>query len=59
VVVVSGYIWVIAGIVLVLSPYRFRKTLSFWIRNDFRCRLLGAMGTAYGTLLMLLGLKFF
>jgi hypothetical protein len=59
VVVVSVYIWVIAGIVLVLSPYRFRTTLGFWIRNDSRCRLLGAMGTAYGALLVLLGLKLF
>jgi hypothetical protein len=59
VVVVSVYVWVIAGMALVLAPYRFRTTLRFWVQNDVRCRLLGAATTAYGAALLLLGLNYY
>lgn len=46
-----AYCWVVAGIILVLSPYRFRKAFAFWIENDARCRVMGLLTMVVGGLL--------
>ena len=57
VVVLLVYLWVIAGMILMLSPFRFRKALSFWIESDVRRRLLGNLGLALGLAMVAMGLK--
>lgn len=52
-----AYAWVIAGILLVLSPYRFRQAAAFWITTDKRCRLAGLLRLAAAALLLGLGLR--
>jgi uncharacterized protein YjeT (DUF2065 family) len=48
---------VVKGIVLVLSPYQFRRGVDFWIRGQtVRCRLLGGLALGAGLLLVVLGL---
>ena len=53
---VLAYLWVIAGITLILSPYRFRKVAEFMTRTDQRTRVLGAARLALGLLVLSLGL---
>lgn len=52
--VVLAYTWVVAGIVLVLSPFKFRKTVEWSCATDARCRFWGALGVALGVLLVLI-----
>ena len=57
VVTVLVYVSVVAGIILVLNPYRFRQVMAFWVRDSDRCRIGGAIGVLVGGILILLGLK--
>lgn len=57
--VVVAYTWVVAGMVLVLGPYWFRKTVEVICRTDARCRVTGAVGLAIGVWLLVLGLTVF
>jgi len=59
VMTVLAYVWVVAGMVLVLSPFRFRQTAAFATRTDARCRLGGLGRVALGLLLLVLGLNVF
>jgi hypothetical protein len=52
--VVLAYTWVIAGIMLVLSPFKFRKTAEWACATDARCRFWGGLGVALGALLALI-----
>ena len=56
VVVVLAYVFVVCGLMLVLSPCRFRMAMAVWIKSDTRCRCWGVMGMAVGLLVILLGL---
>jgi len=51
-----AYLWVIAGTMLVLSPYRFRHAVERCCATDNRCRLAGGVGVVVGCILM--GLSF-
>lgn len=59
VIMVVAYVWAVAGIVLVLSPYYFRRVAEWAHRTDGRCRLLGALRFGLGLLLLGLGLAVF
>ena len=59
VMTVLAYVWVVAGIVLVLSPFRFRQVAGFATRTDARCRIGGLIRMALGLLLLALGLTVF
>lgn len=56
VVTVLAYLFAVAGIILVLSPYWFRKTMAFWIRNDSLCRIWGIFGLGVGIFIIFLGI---
>jgi len=57
VMTVLAYVWVVAGMVLVLSPYRFRHLVEFVNRTTVRTRLGGVARFLVGALLLFLGLK--
>ena len=57
VMTVAAYLWVISGIVLFLSPYRFRHFAAFMTKTDMRCRLLGLVRLAVGACFLFLGLR--
>ena len=59
VIVVLAYALVIAGVILVLSPYQFRKAMNVCLKNNTRCRTVGAAGVAVGLLVVVLGLLVF
>ena len=54
VVVVLAYVMVVAGMILVMSPYRFRTTAEAALRSDARSRAAGAVGLAAGAVLLAL-----
>ncbi len=54
-----AYIWVVAGVILVLSPFRFRHALETVCGTDGRCRLAGSLGVLVGAVLIALGLTVF
>lgn len=56
VVTVLVYIWVVAGIVFVLSPYRFRDMIAWATESTQRLRALSAFRLAVGVALIGLGL---
>jgi hypothetical protein len=56
VVTVVAYLLVVAGILLVLSPYRFRQATEWSCASRGRCRAVGTVGVALGTVLVVLGL---
>lgn len=56
---VLAYVWVVAGMVLILSPYRFRHSVERCCATETRTRLMGAGGTVAGGLLIGLGLRVF
>jgi hypothetical protein len=56
VLTVGAYLWVIAGIVLVVSPFRFRKTTAPWAGSSAGCRKVGTGGAVLGVFVVLLGL---
>lgn len=56
---VLAYVWIIAGIVFVLTPYRVRRFFVFITRTPLRCRIGGSVRLALGLLLLWLGWKAF
>ena len=56
VLTVLAYLWVVAGIVLVLNPYRFRQLVERINLTPSRTRLLGGLRCLLGLLLLILGL---
>jgi hypothetical protein len=50
------YVGVVVGIILMLSPYRFRYFAEYWAKDSSRCRVGGTLGVIVGGLLVLLGL---
>ncbi len=54
-----AYLWVIAGTVLVLSPFRFRHAVEKCCGTDERCRVAGAFGVGVGVVLLILGFTAF
>lgn len=56
VLVVLAYLWAVAGIALVLSPYYFRRVAEWMNRSDGRCRTFGLVRMGLGLLLIGLGL---
>ena len=56
VMAIIAYVWVIGGIMLVLSPYRFRQIAEIASKTELRCRVGGAVRLAVGTCLVILGL---
>ena len=53
---VMAYVWVIVGMVLVVSPYRFRRTLAPRLTTESGCRSLGWALFGFGTLVVILAL---
>ena len=51
-----AYLWAIAGILLVLSPYYFRRVAEWANRSEGRCRMLGLARLVFGLALIGLGL---
>lgn len=56
VVTVLVYLWVVAGIVFVLSPYRLRDMMAWATESTQRLRVLSAIRLAVGIVLIGLGL---
>ena len=54
-----AYLWVVSGMVLILSPYRFRHAMERCCSTDRSCRLIGAGGFMMGVFLIGLGLMVF
>lgn len=59
VITVIAYIWVVAGMFLVMSPYLFRRAEKFFVPDDLRGRLSAALKLAVSLLLIALGLRVF
>lgn len=59
VIVVLAYIMVIKGIILVLSPYQFRKWTALLIKRNSHCRTWGFIGLMFGVFIILLGITVF
>lgn len=57
VMVVIAYVWVIAGITFVLSPFRLRQAAEWGTKSDFRCILGGSIRILVGAFVLFLGLK--
>ncbi len=57
VVSVMIYIWIVAGIMLVLHPYRFRQIGSYFLKNSTRSRMVGVSGLGVAALLFVLALS--
>ncbi len=53
---VMAYVWVVVGMVLVLSPYRFRHAAQFYCGTNATCRWTGILGLAQGVFLIGLGI---
>ncbi len=54
-----AYVLVVIGIILVLSPYMFRKFMAYWISSAGRCRVLGYLFLGGGILVSAWGLLFY
>lgn len=59
VIAALAYLWVVAGVIFVLSPYRFRHAVERFCVTDVLCRILGAAGMGVGVLLLVLGFTVF
>ena len=59
VLAVLAYIWVVAGMILVLSPYRFRQAAEKFCGSDAACRWNGVSWLALGGLMLVLGMRVF
>lgn len=55
VLVTLVYVWVVAGMALVLGPYWFRIGVERVLGTDARCRVAGAAGVLMGLVLLALG----
>ncbi len=56
VIVALVYLWIIYGLVLLLSPWYFRKISGWFLKNNSRFRTLLIVKTALGIGLLLLGI---
>ena len=56
VVVVLAYLWIIYGLVLLMSPWYFRKLSAPVMENESRFKAIALAKTAVGVVLLLLGL---
>ena len=52
---ILAYVLAVLGIVIFLSPYRFRTMAAYWVANDQRCRAGGLLGMALGAVLVWAG----
>ena len=59
VIVVLAYVLVVKGIILVLSPYLFRKTTAFLFKNNRACRAWVLIGLGFGIFVLYLGMTVF
>jgi hypothetical protein len=50
-----AYLMAVMGMVLVWSPFMFRKMTAPWAGNPTACRIAGVAGTMFGAGLVLLG----
>lgn len=55
--IVLAYVWIIAGILFVLAPYRVRRFFEFITRTPLRSRVGGGARLALGLLLLWLAWK--
>lgn len=55
VMTVFAYVLVILGMILVWSPYMFRKMTAPWAGQPGICRIVGAAGSTLGLVMILLG----
>ena len=51
-----AYVWVITGMVLIVSPFRFRRMAEYWTHNRTRFRMGNLAGLVAGILLIVLGI---
>jgi hypothetical protein len=51
-IAVLAYVWVLAGMVLVVSPYWFRRATERLLATRGRTRAVGALGVGFGVLLL-------
>ena len=56
VMTILAYVWVIAGMVLVYSPHRWRDLINYATKTPERLRQLSWPGVVFGLLLVILGL---
>jgi hypothetical protein len=56
VVVILVYLWIIYGLVLLMSPWYFRKTSSWFMENDQLFKVTAFAKTALGVVLLVLGI---
>ena len=54
VIVILAYIMVVAGVLLVLNPYLFRKMSSRWAQDEKLCRAVGVIGMTFGVVVVCL-----
>lgn len=57
VMVVIAYVWVVAGITFVLSPFRLRQAAEWGTKTDLRCIVGGSIRFLAGLFVLILGLK--
>ena len=57
VMVVIAYIWVIAGIAFVLSPFLLRQAAEWGTKTNIRCLVGGSIRFLVGLFVLILGLK--
>ena len=57
VMVVIAYVWVIAGIMFVLSPFRLRQAAEWGTKTNLRCIVGGSIRILVGAFVLFLGLK--
>jgi len=56
VVVILGYLWIIYGLVLLMSPWYFRKTYAPFMKNEALLKTAAIAKTVFGIALLLLGI---
>lgn len=56
VIVVLAYIWIVYGLILLLSPWWFRKFYKPFVENKSLFRVAAVSKTALGVILILLGI---
>lgn len=59
VLVIQAYAWIIAGIIMVTSPYLIRRAIQWATAELSRWKFLMAAGTLWGFVLLLLGILVF
>ena len=55
VLTIFAYVLVVLGMILVWSPYMFRKMTAPWMAKPNTCRMVGAVGSVVGLGMILLG----